>query len=339
MKIGLLARCDRRGIAYQTHEFWSHMKPHRTLVIRMNNPLHPEDISMYPGKGVAFIDVQPDRVMDERIVRRFLHEIDVLFAVETLMDWRVAVWAKEMGVRTVVQGNPEFADHHHSPGRPHPDLWLWPTDWMIKDLPKGEILPVPAPDQRPLAADPSAEPLKVLHVAGLAATGDRNGTVDFMNALARVTQPVHVTVVGQDHWLPEANPSRNITLTLNAKGVEDRWDLYRDQHVVVLPRRYGGLSLPSNEACAAGLAIIHPDCSPNEHWPGFKLPARRARLHRAPFGAIQTHSTDPVYIARAIDQLSKNREMLGRLQSESRAWAFRNSWTALKPRYLEVLAG
>ena len=75
-----------------------------------------------------------------------MFETVVVFTVETPYDWRLPNWAREAGVKTVVQGNPEFyrnhlASHAH---QANPDEWWWPTSWRpIRELPQGTIVPVP----------------------------------------------------------------------------------------------------------------------------------------------------------------------------------------------------
>jgi glycosyltransferase involved in cell wall biosynthesis len=43
----------------------------------------------------------------------------------------------------------------------------------------------------------------------------------------------------------------------------DQAELYTRVDALILPRRYGGLCLPMNEALLSGLPVIMPDCSPN----------------------------------------------------------------------------
>lgn len=339
MRIGLLARCDQRGIAHQTFEFFKHMKPHRTLVMSLHDPLWPEDPFRYNFPNVDFVDVGPDREIPDHKITKMLRDIDVLFAVETLMDWRFAEWGHDLGVRTVVQGNPEFYVHDRF-GWPHPTLWAWPTEWMWDKLPAGVLLPVPTPDEcRAVAAPPLDGPLRVLHVAGHAAAGDRNGTINFMESLQWIGHPVEVTVVGQDHWLPKPpRLSKHVTLHTLPDGVEDRWSMYEQQHVVVLPRKYGGLCLPAQEACRVGCAVVMPDCVPNKMWPGPRIPARKGRLHHTPMGRVQTYDSDPRRIAQQIDVYANNRDVLRRDMLEANYWGLANTWSKWKQRYEEALS-
>lgn len=346
MKVGLIARADDRGIAWQTYEFFRHMKPDKTMVVYLNDPAWPEDSGRFVGDTIypISVDVLGLRKFEfpEKTVRKFLDGLDVVFAVETFYDWRICDWAREMGVRTIVQGNPEFYTHHVEPGRPEPDQWVWPTYWMTEGdaLPDGEIIAVPTVERPTTAAEPDDEITRVLHAAGHAAAADRNGTLDFTEAVMSIRSRAHVTIVGQDSWLPEIRRvPPNVTIEINSKGVEDRWDLYRNQHLVVLPRRYGGLCLPALEAMASGCAILMPNCPPNDTWPGPRVRARAGRLHRTPFGLIQTYATHPTELAQHIDRF-RDTEYRRTKMGEALAWAQNNTWADLGPMiYRPLLEG
>jgi hypothetical protein len=281
------------------------------------------------------------RALDETKTRKWLDGLDTVFAVETLYDWNFADWAREAGCRTVVQGNPEFYNHHRHPERSQPDEWVWPTEWMRdhEDLPHGDLLPVPAPpvDERNLAR-PEREELRILHVAGHRALGDRNGTDLFFESLALLGTHVHVTVIGQDGQLPTGRLGRNVTLKTNPKGVQDRWDLYDNQDIVVLPRRYGGLNLPAIEACSRGVVPMMPDVVENGLWPILPLSARKGRLQRVPFGVVPTWMVRPNAIAYEIDKINRNRDALSAAKERAVDWADNNSWEAWLPAYQDALA-
>jgi hypothetical protein len=348
-RVGLIGRCDSRGIAYQTLEFARHMHPGRTLVVELNDPAWPEDPHRFnkiggdifrAGTG-AISGGRVRATIDERQARLFLRDVDVVFAVETLYDWRFADWAREAGVRTVIQANPEFYEHHVK-GYPHPDLWVWPTDWLhdIDDtLPvDGGVLPVPCVDRPDTSADLDDPTLRIVHVAGHAAAGDRNGTLVFLEALNFLHRKIHVTIVGQDGALPARPQHRdNVTVDVIADGVDDRWDLYTGQHLVVLPRRYGGLCLPAIEAIACGVVPVMPDCSPNRMWPGPRFRSAKGPTRRTPHGIIQTAGFHPFELAQAIDHLAFNRNALAAHRDTCAQWRHDNSWAMLSPMYEQTL--
>lgn len=339
MRLGIIARCDSRGIAYQTEEACRGLQPDRVLVVMLHDKRWPERPDRYRDYDCVFADSDlRTRKLDLRKVRQFMAGLDVVFAVETLYDWEMMEIADGLGVHVVVQGNPEFYTHPRDPDRPHPDLWVWPTPWLLDDMPGGTLLPVPAPPTRPAAADPGDETLRVLHVAGHRALGDRNGTDLFYEAIPLLGPGVHVTVVGQDGQLASPRLPRGVTYEAHPNGVEDRWRLYENQHVVVLPRRYGGLSLPAIEACAAGVVPMMPDVAENSMWPILPLQAKIGRRQRVPAGSVPTWLVRPNQIAYEIDKLNRDRHLLDDAQARAIDWAATNQWEDWLPTYRDALA-
>jgi len=248
IRLGLIARSEvARGIALQSRNFYDHMPVDDVLLVRMPRPDCKEAPEWYPGATHAAYD--PIRhQLDEELVTDWLEGLDVVFTVETPNDWRMPLWCREMGVKLVIQGNPEFVRH----GREgfehlaHPDQWWWPTKWRTDILPTGVHMPVPMPDTVPVERDDADVPLRVLHVVGKRAYADRNGTEILVSALRRVRRKMHVTIIGLDGELPkvQAGPSnRNLTVEYHPDGFDNHWDMYRNQDVLVIPRRYGGLCL------------------------------------------------------------------------------------------------
>lgn len=339
MTIGAIVRANHKGLGYQTRDFASNFPADVILWVLTGATHDPDDLSFLDGQSAEFV-VTADRhrrLAPAKSLAKFVRAVDVVFSAETLYEWEIADLARAAKAKTVVQGNPEFYVHGHQT-LPAPDRWIWPTSWMTDVLPDGPVIPCPVTLHPELAADPfSTDPLRVLHVAGKAASGDRNGTLLFMEALRYIQTDVVVTVVGQDGWLPESRPHKTVELITNVTGVDDRWEMYRDQHVMVLPRRYGGNCLPANEACAAGLALVMPLVSPNQEWPIVGLDATVAPRHLAPFGRLPTYAMRPQVIAGAIDRLNRGRDRLAQTMMESRAWAQRHTWDALRPAYTEAL--
>lgn len=341
-RVGLIARCDNRGIAYQTLEFFNHMHPDEVLVVKMNDPKWPEDERRFGPNAMVVNSNMQGRRLSQQVMRRFLERVDVVFAVETIYDWRMIELAEELHVEVIIQGNPEFYRHDRA-GLPHPHVWTWPTEWMLDDLPPGPLIPVPAPDALARAGDPERGALRVLHVAGHAAANDRNGTLLLVEALQHMasSQPIELLIVGQDGSLPDlGRVPRNVRVVANPHGVRSRWDMYHDRHLVVLPRRYGGNCLPAYEAMAAGCAVLMPNCSPNMAWPGPRVEALKGRVHRAPFGPIGTHTVRPKDLGEAIVGLATSRGRLSDCMAASSAWAKANHWDVLGPDlYRPLLEG
>lgn len=334
MRIGLIARCEiARGLAIQSRNFYDNMPVDDVLLIEMPRPDCAEAPEWYPGSTI--VQYNPTRhELDESIVREWLRGLDVVFTVETPYDWRVPLWCKELGVKLVIQGNPEFVRHMDDPSLPHPDAWWWPTSWRLDKLPPGKVMPVPQPSMRRLPLN-TEEPLRLVHVVGKRAYADRNGT-DILQWLIRsVTAKVKLTVYGIDGQLPEFRRMRNVEIELHPDGVDDRWEMYHNQDVLVMPRRYGGLCLPALEAAAMGLVVMMPDCSPNEELAAHHHIRGRQRPLRLACGVIQMTEANPGDFAFAIDNLARHRDWLQIAQQEQ--YDLLPRWSEWRQRYLDEM--
>ena len=171
MKIGVIARTEiATWSRIQTRNFVEHLSVAKTLIINMPTRDCDVDDSWCPEPTSVAYDARTHS-LDEQVVRRWLHGLDVVFTVETPYDWRIPHWCRHMGIRLVVQGNPEFV-RHGQPGYEHygDPIWWWPTSWRLDQLPAGQVVPVPMPDRPNVAADPDDGPLRILHVVGKRAT-------------------------------------------------------------------------------------------------------------------------------------------------------------------------
>jgi glycosyltransferase involved in cell wall biosynthesis len=204
-------------------------------------------------------------------------------------------------------------------------------------LPEGIHMPVPMPDRTPVVQLPERDrALRVLHVVGKRAAHDRNGTDVLVQALRRVRQPVHATIIGIDGQLPQVQRGGNNRLTVeyHPDGFDDRWEMYRNQDVLVLPRRYGGLCLPALEAAACGLAVMMPDCSPNSELASVLVPVRRWTPITFAAGTIRVAECASVDIAEQIDHLARDRDAL---QAAKNVGATRPTWSRWRENYLDAL--
>jgi hypothetical protein len=105
----------------------------------------------------------------------------------------------------------------------------------------------------------------------------------------------------------------------------------------VMPRRYGGLCLPAQEAMGAGLAVAMSDTSPNtDDWPAVGMPCRPAGHIQCQAGAVDLVQVMPQAIAAMLDQLT-DPELLAAHQTAARQWAFAHSWRALLPTWRDEL--
>lgn len=331
MRLGLIARCEQaRGLAIQGRNFYDHMPVDKVLCVRMPRPDGVECPWWYENRTDARYDIR-GLCLDEEVVRPWLQDLDVVFCVETPHDWRVPEWCREFNVRLVVQGNPEFV-RHQIEDTPHPDRWWWPTSWRLDELPEGDVMPVPM-DRRPAKRSTDTK-LHILHVIGKRAHGDRNGTEMLVQAMRMVHQPMKLTIHSIDGDVAQFSRNRAVELKLNLDSVDDLWSMYDDQDILVLPRRYGGLSLPAVEASAAGLVVAMTDCSPNKELAAVLFPARPRGTLRLACGDIPSWQANPNEMAQMLDVLATDftiGEYLRDVQGE-----LLHTWDEMRPRYMRA---
>lgn len=347
MRIGWMCRMTARGLGYQTRDFATNMPDVAPLIV--DNPAdanlgYQNRPDWYPP-GTPVVQLVDGRLEPASTVRSWLAECDVIGSAETLYDDRVYEWAAARGVATVVHSNPEFYRHHlrpHARKHPAPTMWMLPTPWLADRYPPGTpVVPVPPPTPPGrLAADPHDGPLRVLHVIGHRAAGDRNGTAGFLRSASYIDYPAEFTVTCQDADLPNLDavfPRGSVTDIRLVGPTDDRWDLYRGHDVLVIPRRYGGLCVPALEAMAAGLAVALPNVSPNTMWPIVPISASLNGWHAAPGGRVPAVTPNPRHVGSVINKLAAHRDLLRQAQTAAADWAATNTWEALTPVYLEHL--
>jgi glycosyltransferase involved in cell wall biosynthesis len=339
--LGLIARADRSGLGVQSLEFFRAMKPDRVLVINVGHMADSgehcnkvTDLSWYPGAMICN-GWQPNRLQ----LQAFLAGLDSVFSCETFYSDELPHMARSMGVKTVLQPNFEFL-------RPWaaPDLWAAPSLWRFSEIPERKIhLPVPIATDRFTAREFPATAGNFLHVVGRPAVHDRNGTTDLLEALQYVTAEITLTLRCQNsvyinelvsqHVIPG-----NVNVRIAPSAVQNYWELYDTGDVLVMPRRYGGLSLPVNEALGAGMPVIMTDASPNNTWlpSDWLVPARKINEFHA-MTRVDVYQADPIALAAKIDAFATNADLYGTAKTQAAQLAKQYSWQEMKPLYDEAL--
>jgi glycosyltransferase involved in cell wall biosynthesis len=334
MRLGLIARADNRGLGQQTWAVQRNLKPAKTMVVDCDSA-QPLDLHLERFPNAYIVRGLPSAY-------EYQHFVDGLDAVYTAETGYGDLWthANKAGVKTVLHANYEFLDP-----RDQPSVWAAPSPWHLDRFPAGaQHLPVPIElDRFPVTEKPLTAS-RFLHIVGRPAIHDRNGTLDLLQALQHVTATITVTVTCQlpgyvgslihDHNIRTPN---NVTLILDSVDRDFYWTAYQHQDALILPRRFGGLCLPANEAIGAGIPVIMPDIDPNNTW----LPAEwltesmlagdfRAKQH------IFWYRTDPRVLAAKIDQLALDNDFYVRACAKAHVIRQQLSWETLTPRYVEA---
>ena len=321
MRLGVIVRADRRGLAYQSGELYRALKPDVTVAVDMRQrPAHERwihDFDQYPD---AIVTTWPES--NNRFNRRAVEALlscDVIYSAETFYDDRLMQLANKKRIATVRHVNCEL---YWSEGESHP---IYPTTWRLPGRPEGPTVPVPIPDDR-IAEKPAGDGL-LLHVGGWKAKHDRNGTQMVRNTLRRTDRPWRITAqygraVGNDP---------NVEVMTE---VEDRWAMYEGCSVLVMPRKYGGLCLPAQEAAARGLALVMTDTAPQNGWPIVPLAVRKFTVKARHVSATDLFHADPRQIAEVVDGLVG--DTLTEAQERALGWAQSLAWSKWAPIYRKM---
>jgi hypothetical protein len=331
MRIGLIARADNTGLGTQTWEAFRHLKPAKTLVIDYmpicgwshNKALHPE---RYPGATIT----QGNPTAAEYAI--WLRDLDAVFTCETSYGSYLYTLARQMGVRTVLQPNYEMCEHMQRPDVPRPDLFALPTTWHQSDFPEPKkLLPVPIATDR-FAPNSSERATRFLHIVGKPAIHDRNGTESALAAWLHVKSGATLTIKSQDPNYPIYVPPG---VVIDRGHTDNYWDNYSGFDVLVMPRRYGGLCLPAQEALGASMPVIMPNISPNEWLPTeWLVPASHSGTFWA-HNEINIHTADTHALAALIDRFATDQQFYQNAKAKAADLAKTMSWDNLLPDYLE----
>lgn len=317
--IGVIVRTDHSGLAYQSQALARMLNADKTLNIKSG-----EDIPSFSE------------------FEEFLDGLDVMITAETPYTYEAWNWAKLKGVKTFCQPNWELFDGLVQPNMPHPDRYVMPSKWHLKDMQKlfpGTVyLPPPtiASDFAKIRADNLERTGKrrFVHIIGRNAIYDRNGWVSLMDALAFTKSDFELVVFSQQEMTGYSDPR----VKYKVFDLEDQAELYKDFDALILPRRYGGLCLPMNEALLSGLPVIMPDIDPNKILPlKWIVPAYISGSFEGR-SVIDIYSVQPKDLALKIDEfcsMTNHQMRLEKLKAYKVGGRF--SDITLKPLWIDLL--
>lgn len=274
MKIGLLAYSSQTGLGIQTHNFFSHMSPSKVLAVDLSfSNRMSVDHSRFSGCRVARgypTDADMEWLADG---------VDLVFLCENPLNYHLYQACRERGVRVVSQYNYEFLDYFLHPDWLRPSVLAAPTEWgidRVRNLGVAPVVRLPVPVDRELHRFRRIEKLETfVHVIGRPTAQDRNGTMAFLSA-ARAIGPEYRYKVfyqspgderAQEYFFPVAQALLECGDIVEViADTPDHTELFESGDVLVLPRKYGGLCLPVNEALSCGMPVVMPNISPNNGW-------------------------------------------------------------------------
>lgn len=329
----LIGRADDGGLGQQTVELARHVPPERVLVVdlgeRGRGATRPEryecdQLRIAPGPEITAADW-----------RWVTAGAPTLFAAETGYhdDWCEA--ARARGVRSVLQANPELY------GGDRPDVLTVPTPWEARRLPSPVVVPVPvARDRLPPREVPST--VTTFFHPQAPAMLDRNGTRIVETAARFIRQPVRIVIGTTAVQRPQERQIGRCVIERRPPS-RDYWSAYpEDCSALILPRRYGGLCLPAQEAASLGWPILTTALPPQTAWlpPQHMVAARPWRQRvRMVGGRFDVATVHPAELAAAIDRMATDAQLVAAMSEASGSWAASLDWSLWADRYASLLSG
>lgn len=290
MKVGTLCFTSDQGLSYLARDFYTHgIITHPVILAHGRRTDHPE---WYPA-GTSFVgNYRAPEVFDH------LSKCDVVLFFETPFDWQLIPRLREAGVRTVLMPMIECMP---DPLPTIPDLllcpsWLdlqwadqyrkgksvtcdkcgityawaslgyskircpncWDNDTETKLYQQGVTF-LPVPVNVPWRQRTRCEVF--IHNAGNGGLRGRNGTRQIIDAMLYIKSPIKLILRSQEGtWMTNDN---RVELRIGHQSQETLWD---DGDCFLFPEKFNGLSLPLQEARAAGMLVMATDRFPMNTW-------------------------------------------------------------------------
>lgn len=344
--LGAIVRGDLgSGLQSQSYNLTRMLKPARLLYVDSTSFNHAKQSpEMYDGFFMQRTQGWPTNLESARFMRGLTH----LITAETIYNPKMYEIARMNGAKVYTQLNWEFLDHLVNPHMPKPHMWLMPSYWMLDEMkskfPNTVYLPPPiimsdfkdARDKNLVKRGRRT----FVHIMGKVASHDRNGTFDLLDSLKYSTEDFKLIIRSQfpiPEYMEATNDSR---VQFDIANIKEKSDMYAGFDAMIIPRRYGGLCLPMNEALCSALPVIMPDISPNnkvlpKEW---LVPAEKTHDFMART-KIDVHRSDIIALGKKLDWLATidDDELDWHKVSALDLGMENYSADTLKPKYLEIM--
>jgi len=323
MNVGSLVYATDQGLGILARSFFKHGVVSNALVVK--HPAHPNHYDWYPTAPTT-----PIKPFDTQLAHSFCKKFDAMLFFETPFDWSLIDWCREHGVRTFLMTMYECTPRH-LPATP--DVFLCPSKLDLEHFPSGKLAPVPVE----VAWKQRTRAEVFVHNAGHGGLKGRNGTEELLEAMRFVKSPIKLIVRSQK---PLSLPFKDARIDLRVGTVHHEY-LWDEGDVFVFPEKFNGLSLPLQEARAAGMLVMCGDRFPMNDWlpaePLIKVKSYRPNQVGGAYREFKEAMIDPKDIAKAIDRVYGSD--VTDYSLAGREWAKTMSWDVLGPFYRSLLTG
>lgn len=249
-----------------------------------------------------------------------LKDLKVLLIFETAFHWPIVTEARKRGIKTVLipmyECTPDVKDF---------DLILSPSALDKKYFP--DSIQITIPTEEPWKLREKA--LTFVHNSGNGGIGGRNGTQELIEAMKYVKSPIKLIMRAQEKTFTSSDPR------ITFEGPVSRDKLYSEGDVFIFPEKFNGLSLPIQEACASGMAIMCGARFPMTEWLSNELmiPIKGYKTEMIARN-IEVAVYDPKDIAETIDKwYGKDIELFS---LRGRKWARENNWNTFINSFITI---
>lgn len=248
----------------------------------------------------------------------FLDGLDSVLFFETPFDWRLIPMAKKHGITTMIM--PDECTPY--PLKYEPDYIVCPSLLEATYNRSRECINITVPPDVTWRERTKASVF--IHNAGNGGLGGRNGTQELLDSMQYVTSPIKLIVRSQTNAYRSDDPRVEIRM-----GSIPHNELWNEGDVFVFPDKFAGLSLPMQEAFAAGMLVMGTDRFPTNHWlpedPLIPVSGYKDERLGIPF---KSAVIDPRDIASTIDYWY-NKDITA-FSHVGREWAQQNTWQKVK---------
>ncbi len=336
MRVGTIAYACEQGLGYLAKSFYDNKIITDVLILKHPHPSRPTQSHWYP-KGTPQV-TQRELNRNPPVVTKFLASLDVVMFFETPFSWPVLSYCESIGVKTVLMPMYEWFPLANK----CPIDKIFAPSLLDQDYFPGSVfisVPVETKYWRQ-----RVQALKFLHNSGNIGCREHKGTRQVIEAAQYIKSDAKLTVRSQDskslrsivnHTYPLTLP-KCLTVEYGAIDYSTLWDGY---DVLVAPEKFNGLSLPLQEARAAGMLVMTTDRYPMNTWLPKEplIPVHETIMAQVSRGHMEFEESVvlPQVIAETIDNwFGKN---IALYSISGKYWANENSWQSLIPRYIAEL--
>lgn len=328
IRIGVIARVDSGGLANMTFDWWKNI-PEITKCLTIISDSSYQNLMRYPEQIIChnFPTIEE--------IDLFLKDIDVVVAFETPYNWNIFSMAKERNIKTVLVPMYEWTEENPTA---QPDLYLCPS-LMERDIykfypTKSDYIQNPI-DRKLFKFKQRDKAHTFVFNNGHGGVGGRNGIMALVEAIPLVKSKVNFIIHSQVQ-IPEITDPR---VDVRLGEIKNRTDLYKDGDVLLFPRMFGALSLPTWEALSCGMPVLSTNLYPfNESLPKewFFEPEGGKKIQTSSLNRIiEIHYVNPKTLADKIDEwadrdITKDSKKAGEIAEQF-------SWKTSKDKIIKLL--